>query len=85
MLVRILEPWNDAKAYFLEYQRTSLNERNANVFLDSNKKYQRIKSRLGANEKTTLIEMNFIMAIAQPVEKYLLIFQGEGPLIHLFF
>ena len=68
MLVRILDRWNDAKAYFLEYLPK---QKECQRFLDSYEKYQRIESCLGANEKKTLIEINFIIVVAQPFEKYL--------------
>ena len=54
-------------------------------FSDSNEKYQRLKPCLGANEKTILIEINFIITVAQHFEKYLRAFQAEGLLIHYLF
>ena len=63
--------WNDAEEYFLEYlpkQKECLH------VSDSNKRYQRTKPSLGANEKTTVIEVIFIIAVAQHFEKYLQVF-----------
>ena len=57
-----LEQWNNAKMYFLEYLPK---QKEYQRVLDSNEKFQRIRSCLGANEKQTQVEINFIIAVAQ--------------------
>ena len=69
-----LEQWNDAKAYFFEYLPK---QKDYQHVLVSNKKFQRIRSCLGANGKTTLVKINLVIAVAQLFEKRFQVFQAD--------
>ena len=69
-----LEQWNDAKTYFLEY--LSKQKEYQHVFV-SNEKYQRIRSCVGANGKTTLVKINLVNAVAQLFEKRIQVLQDD--------
>ena len=69
-----LEQWNNAKAYFLEYLSK---QKEYQHVLVSNEKFQRIRSCLSANGKTTLVKINLVIAVAQLFEKRFQVFQAD--------
>ena len=69
-----LEQWNDAKAYFLEYL---FKQKEYQHVLVSSEKFQRIRSCLGANGKTTLVKISLVIAVAQLFEKRFQVFQAD--------
>ena len=77
--------WNNRMMQRRIFLKHFPKEKECHCFLNSNEKCDRIKSCFIANEKTILIKINFIIAVAQPFEKYLCVFQPKCPLIHYLF
>ena len=81
-LERIINRWDDAKKYFLDYLPR---QQEYKRHLPKNKRYQRIVSSLKENEKETLIEIKFLVGVAPLFNKYLTVFQIDGPMDHCIF
>ena len=81
-LERIINRWDDAKKYFLDYLPR---QQEYKRHLPKNKRYQRIVSSLKENEKETLIEIKFLVGVAPLFNKYLTVFQMDGPRVHCIF
>ena len=81
-LERIINGWDDAKKYFLDYLPR---QQEYKRHLPKNKRYQHIVSSLKENEKETLIEIKFLVGVAPLFNKYLTVFQMDGPMVHCIF
>ena len=68
VLVDILEQWNEANVNFLKYLPKTRGM--PTFFWIQTRNARKSSSVFGANEKTTLIEINFMNSVAQPFEKY---------------
>lgn len=80
-LERIKKRWDDARNYFLNYVK---NKKEYARTLPKNKKFARIEEALN-NEVKLMLQMSFLTSIAPLFTDFLLIFQGEGPLIHVLY
>ena len=74
--------WNAAKKYFLEYLPSMKTE--FKNYTSKNERYQKIVEKLKISQRM-LVQMAFVIDVSKPYYKFLLRFQGEGPLIHIMF
>ena len=80
-LLRVKKRWEDARYYFLTFVKTKKEYKNS---LPKNKKYARIEGSLKDEIKVKL-QMCYLIEVAPVFTDFLLIFQGEGPLIHMLY
>ncbi|XP_047132571.1 uncharacterized protein LOC124811258 isoform X3 [Hydra vulgaris] len=81
-LIKVLLRWEDTKKYFLEYIPK---QKEYKKTLTNNKRYIRIQRSLRETENELLVSIKFLIGLAPLFEKYLTIFQDEGPLVHILF
>ena len=77
-LVRVSERWEDTKKYFLMFLPFKEYKRH----LPKNQKHQRIQTAL-KNENETKMQIAFLRNISPLFQKYLTMFQTDGPMVHL--
>ena len=74
--------WNTAKKYFLEYLPSMKTE--FQNYTSKNEMYQKIVEKFKISQRM-LVQMVFVIDVRKPYYKFLLRFQGKGPLIHIMF
>ena len=75
------ERWDESKKYFMDYLPSQKDFSNST---ERNKRYQQIKGEF-LKEKFVLVQMAFVIDVASPFTKFLLLFQSEEPLVHILF
>jgi hypothetical protein len=84
-LERIVQKWAVLEEYFLVKapQLAAKQSKQAEKYLRENSWYKRICQKL--RSATMLSEIHFIINVGKHLDKFLLFFQIEGPLIHLLY
>ena len=84
-LERIVQKWAVLEEYFLVKapQLAAKQSKQAEKYLRENSWYKRICQKL--RSATMLSEIHFIINVGKHLDKFLLFFQTEGPLIHLLY
>lgn len=80
VVARIISIYPALEEYFLKFLPK---EKSSWKKLQNNARYRRISSVL--KDPTTLVYLNFVLAISLDFQKYLSLFQTEGPIVHLMY
>ena len=80
-LERVEKRWHDVRNYFLTFVKNKAEYKSS---LPKNKKYARIVEALKDEQKIQL-QISFLKTVAPVFTRFLRIFQGEGPLVHILY
>ena len=82
-LERILNKWEAISKYFLEFLPEDAKKQRTEKLLEQNDRYKAICLKLKNYELKICAQISFLVSVAPIFNRFLKLFQIEGPLVHI--